>query len=450
MLDPRPSHAAETVVVLGAGIAGLAAADRLADAGFRVTVIDRRSACGGIHRSRQIDEYTFDVGCIFYEDNAKIFALAPDIKELCPEVRRIQRRISPSGNLLHYPLDIREIISEHGLRLWPAALDLALSRIRVKRDGTLDAISRQRLGSRFFDATGLRAYMARYHHRPPNQIDEEFFFCRMGQIEKSTRLNVLLRTGLASLLRSSRSQEPRRRPLRVRPQRGFDIVFDRIAAALAAKGVRFELGQDLQAIRSDGKVHMLRTDKACHFADAVVSTIPIDTLHQALFGTASGLVSLDMTTLFVSARWIDPEAGNVLFNFHRDGRWKRATIYSRIYAKSVIRREYLAVETTIPPGGQHDPLSAFDDFCRHATVLGVAHGLSLEGHERVENCYPLHTPGTRARVQSLLAKISSKGIVTAGRQGRFEYLPTSSGVIRRVIEELEVAGLAKPSRELAA
>ena len=450
MLDPRPSHATETVVVLGAGIAGLAAADRLTNAGFRVTVIDRRNACGGIHRSRQIGEYTFDVGSIFYEDNAKIFELAPDIKELCPRVRRIQRRVSPSGRLLHYPLDVREIVSEHGLQLIPAAFDLALSRLCVKRDGTLDAISRQRLGSRLFDATGLRAYMARYHHRPPNQIDEEFFFRRMGQIEKSTRLNVLLRTGIASLRRSFQGQEPVRRPLRIRPRQGFDALFDRIVAALVAKGVLFELGQDLQTIRFDGKTYMLRSDKACHLADAVVSTIPIDTLHRALFGRASGLVSLDMTTLFVSASWIAPEAGNVLFNFHNDGRWKRATIYSRLYDKGENQREYLAVETTIPPGGQHDPISIFDDFRRHAAALGFACGLSLEGHERVADCYPLHTPGTGPRVQSLLAAISSRGVVTAGRQGRFEYLPTSSGVIRRVLEELEVAGLASPAREWAA
>ncbi|EHJ61756.1 hypothetical protein NSU_1265 [Novosphingobium pentaromativorans US6-1] len=441
-------------MVLGAGIAGLTAAECLSDAGFRVTVIDRRNACGGIHRSRRIDEYTFDVGSIFYEDNARIFSLAPDIKDMCPSVRRVQRRVSPSGRLLHYPLDVREMAAELGIGLAPALLDLALSRLFVRRDGTLDAISRQRLGKQLFEATGLKAYMARYHHRAPSRIDEEFFFRRMAQIEKSTRLSVLLRTGLASLLGPSHRPEQIRRPLRVRPECGFEALFSPIAARLAAKGVRFELGQSLESLRFDGKVHMLRTDKAYHFADAVVSTIPLDTVHKALFGEGSGLVSLDMTTLFVSADWIAAEAGNVLFNFHKAGRWKRATIYSRIYPAPDDRRssmrEYLAVEITVPPGEAHDPLSAFDDFSRHVTALGIARNLALEGHEQVADAYPLHAPGTKAKVQSLLAAISAKGIVMAGRQGRFEYLPTSSGVIRRVIEELESAGLALPSQEVAA
>ncbi|MEJ2410720.1 MAG: hypothetical protein P8Y48_15795 [Novosphingobium sp.] len=170
-----------------------------------------------------------------------------------------------------------------------------------------------------------------------------------------------------------------------------------------------------------------------------MSTIPLDSLHRAMFGTASGLVSLDMTTLYLSAAKLAPGLGNVLYNFHHRGWWKRATIYSRIYPDPATDRAFLAVETTIPPGGRHDPQAVFEDFRRHMEELGLAGGLALEGHERTGNCYPLYTPGSDAHIRQVIRRISQTGVVPAGRQGRFEYLPTSSGVIRRVAEELDTA-----------
>ena len=47
-------------------------------------------------------------------------------------------------------------------------------------------------------------------------------------------------------------------------------------------------------------------------------------------------------------------------------------------------------------------------------------------------------------------RIARQGVVLAGRLGRFEYLPTSSGVIRRVREELDAAGLFAPAPGMAA
>lgn len=51
-----------TVVVAGAGLAGLVAARRLADAGADVTVVERRESVGGRVRSREVDGFTVDRG----------------------------------------------------------------------------------------------------------------------------------------------------------------------------------------------------------------------------------------------------------------------------------------------------------------------------------------------------------------------------------------------------
>jgi len=434
----KPASAQDgDVLVLGAGIAGLFAASRLTEAGYKVVVIERSHRIGGTHRSENIGPYSFDVGSIFYEANARLFQMAENLAEMCPEVWRDQRRIAPDGKILHYPVEPREILRASSWRAMLALTDMARSRMIVRRDGTLDAISRQRLGLRFYRDTGLLSYITRFHHVSPQQIDERFFFHRMGFIEKSTRAVELLRLGWRSLASRKRINAGQRRALRIRPFEGYDSLFAPIRERLEQAGVRFIFNENLQTVERTADDFLVKTANAVYRAPSLVSTIPIDALHQALFGEPTGLVSLDMTTLFVSAGQINDRSGHVLFNFHPQGRWKRATIYSKLYPDAPTDRAFMGVEITIPPGGAHDPEEGFADFRDHLSSLGVAQDLRLEGSAFVEHAYPLYSRDADGLNEAALARIEATGIIMVGRQGRFEYLPTSSGVIRRVAEELD-------------
>lgn len=428
------------VVVLGAGIAGLFAARQLAAAGYSVTVVERSEICGGAHRSVTIGPYTFDAGSFFYSEAAPLFDLAPGLRESCPEVRRQQRRISPDGTLKRYPLHPREVLEWRKPALARAILDLSLSRLRHRRDGTLERICLSRLGRSVFEGTGLHSYIERFHHVPAAQVDESFFFQRMSYIEKATRpLNLV--SSAARTLGAAVAVQTQWPTLRVRPEAGFATFFGPIRAELEARGVRFRMSETLEGITKRRTDFVVSTDRGTLRANAVVSTIALDDLHKALFGERTGLVSLDLLTLFVSAGKLHPGVGNVLFNFHRDGRWKRATIYSRIYGERGSGREFFGAEVTLPPGQAPDPQCAFKDLQRHLTGLGLAENLQLEGHTVIDNAYPHYRPGESAMLAGLLEKIKTAGLVTVGRQGRFEYLPTSSGVIQRVGEELGQATL---------
>ncbi|MCJ2188613.1 FAD-dependent oxidoreductase [Novosphingobium beihaiensis] len=440
MLDPAPSRPNGLVVVLGGGIAGLAAASRLSQAGLRVLVIERERQGGGQHRGCDIGPYTFDAGSIFYERSAALFDLAPGLRDLCPAVTRVQRRITPGGAIRHYPFDPRELLARRVPDLLHAMADLAWSRLTVRRNGTLDAICRQRLGRHLFESTGLAAYIARFHHEPPGSVDESFFFHRMAYVARATQPAALARMALRAAAGQPAGARIRP-PLHVRPREGFAPLFARITAHLAGRGVQFRFGEELFALRREGRFFLLCTTAGTFHAEAVVSTIPLDTLHRALFATGSGLVSLDMTALFVSAARLSPQLGNVLYNFDGKGLWKRATIYSRIYPQEHESREFLTVEAMIPQDASPAPGAVFADFQRHMEGLRLADGLVLEGHAHAGNAYPLYTPGSGAVTGQILRRIERAGIVLAGRQGRFEYLPTSSSVIRRVAEELDSARL---------
>lgn len=449
---PQPGPAApgtESVLVLGAGIAGLAAADLLSRRGLAVTVLEASARCGGTHRSRRIGSYSFDVGSIFYEEAARLFDLAPGLREACPQVRRVQRRICPDGALLHYPIEPRDLLRWPRPRQLRALADLLRCRALMRRDGTLETACLARLGPTIFRDTGLQSYITRFHHVPPAEIDEEFFFRRMGFIERATRPGALARAAWRALRRKPFRRGPPQ-PLRVRPAAGFEPLFDAVRATLEARGVRFAMSETLQRLSGGPGDFTVTTSAGSHRAAAVVSTVPLETLHQALWGRGSGLRSLDMLTLFVSAGRLAPETGTVLFNFHGEGRWKRATIYSRIYPEQAgDGRAFFAAEVTLPPGHPPDPEAAFADLRGHLERLDIAGDLRLEGHELVSDCYPLYAPGHAGRIEALLARLAATGVVLAGRQGRFEYLPTSSGVIRRVAEELAAGGLTGPPPERA-
>lgn len=429
----------QTAVVLGGGIGGLFAAEQLADHGYSVTLIESAADCGGTHRSCNIGPYTFDAGSIFYEDQALIFQMAEALREQCPQVTRKQRRIARSGQMLHYPIAPREAFTASPWQLPANAASMVFSRLFARRDGTLAGILRSRIGERFLTRTGLRDYILRFNHLPPEQLDEEFFFKRMGFIDQLTQTGALMNFAMKTIRpRKGQGIAAPPRPLRVRPIEGFDRLFDPIIASLKSKGVEFRLGETIKAVepaKTGG--FTITTDQGQYACDSCVSTIPLDTIHRMMFKEPSGLTSLDMTTLFVSAATFSKAAGNVFFNFSPQGRWKRVTFYSRLYPDAPTDREFFNVEVTLEPGAAHDPEAAFADFKQHVMANGLADDLKLEGSTLVEQAYPLYLPGIDDRIEDVIARVSETGIIVAGRQGRFEYLPTSTGVIRQVRNVLD-------------
>lgn len=426
-------------LVLGAGIAGLYSASRLVDLGYQVDILESSDRCGGTHRSANIGPYTFDVGSIFYNANSPLFNLAEGLKEQCSQVRRRQRRIAPSGEITHYPVDPKQVLRSNPVSIPYKLASMAMSRLLVRQDGTLDAICRKRMGRSFYEETGLKDYISRFHQMDTAEIDELFFFERMQFIDKATRILGILRYLSRNPL-SKRAFNPNPvRGLLIRPYAGFDELFSPIRQRLEKCGVVFHFNQRVEAIDGPDKTFRVTTDAGEHRADAVVSTIPLDLLHQALFGEPAGLRSIDMTSLFVSAEFLHDDAGNVLFNFSRNGAWKRATIYSRLYPEAATDREFFTVEVTLPEGGTHHPEKSFADAKAHLESLGLARNMRLEGSDFVPAAYPLHTRTTRAAQEAAMARVQAQGILPAGRQGRFAYLPTSDLVIRKTNEALNSA-----------
>ena len=88
------------VVVVGAGVGGMAAAARLAKDGFRVTVVERNDQVGGRARIWEKDGYVFDMGPSWY---------------LMPEV--FERFFTQLGKKTADYYELKQLARERGYRL---------------------------------------------------------------------------------------------------------------------------------------------------------------------------------------------------------------------------------------------------------------------------------------------------------------------------------------------
>lgn len=343
---------------------------------------------------------------------------------------------------MHYPFDFNEIMS------WPLrtrlkiARDIAGQRLFNNIPEDADAFSRRRIGQTAYEASGLKNYISRFHQEDPSRIDVMFASRRMNFLQKETSLRAITRALVRRMTGRSTLARPRRQLL-VRPREGFEVMYDEIRRQLEERGVRFMLEAEVTKISRPTNRFQIETPTGVVTAAHVVSAMPLDSLHRTVFGEGTTLESLDLMTLFIRTADIPGFDGNVLFNFHDWGRWKRATIYSRIYGRAD-DSDYFAVEITRRKSEAMDAQAAFDEFRQDVAGMGVfSDDLTLLGSDIIEDAYPLYHKGCATEVNEAMSRISDFGIVPVGRQGRFAYLPVSAGVISKTRSELQDAHLTE-------
>jgi len=160
------NQAADHVVVIGAGIAGLVAGWELARRGHRPLLLEAGDAVGGVLSAHRVGGLVLDAG-------AESFATTrPSVAELIDEIGLRARVVTPNpvgawvrhragsaplptGGLLGIPArpwaaDVRRVVGPIGA--FRACLDLALPRVSPQRaQGSLGRLVRSRMGARVLD-----------------------------------------------------------------------------------------------------------------------------------------------------------------------------------------------------------------------------------------------------------------------------------------------------------
>ncbi|MGI3170892.1 FAD-dependent oxidoreductase [Pseudooceanicola sp. C21-150M6] len=424
-------------VVLGAGISGLVTASILADRNKdgldEVLVLDEFTDPGGNHISVDLNGYTFDIGSFFFADRSPFIRRFPEILPLYenhdPGIYRITR-ITPGYALARYPYDFRLDLLKGNPLLH--VLSLIWGRLTEKEGASAAEYARYWIGNRFYQKTGLDSYMARFYGIDPALIEGTFAKKRMYWIENNASLKMVSKRFLN---RKKVAPDAAPRQL-VRPREGFARLYGTVQRLLEAQGVEFRLGVQLQSVTGTKETGFTITfdNGDSILADEVISTIPVNRLME-LYGQPPepAVRTLNLTSLFISFEGKRGFKENVVYNFAKDGAWKRLTMHSDFYGK-INGRDYFSVEITTD-GTDIDAEALFEDFISVTRRAGLFDGdIRLEGHRLTESAYPVYTEGATAASERILDDFEKIGISSFGRQGGFDYQPIAADSTRKAEE----------------
>lgn len=430
------------VIILGGGVAGLTAASLLSDENRNLLLLESGERLGGTHRSLDVNGYTFDIGSFFFYSSYLLFRRHPQLVRMAVPAPYQAQRVDPCGMIRTYPFSPEELKSLSFRQMAGFAVSLLSGKLALRSDRTVKQVCYRMLGRAFYEYSGLANYVARFYgpDLPDSRISPVFVDKRMRFIKNRTRPAALMHAfskAFRTRAPHGSATNPEEMTPLIRPESGFDALYAPLAEDLRSRGVTIQLNSAVRSIVKRGDGFVVTTSNGAVFTRQLVSTLPLETLLRLIGHEAKGRLSsgslLTLCVSFAGHRGFD---ASVLYNFHASGRWKRLTMHSDFYGMRQ-GREYFSVEI---PVSENHPLSgedAFADFADSARAHGLfAGGLELEETVFTPFAYPRYELGYEAALAEALAVVDDFGIVTAGRQGRFDYLPTSGSIAGQVADTL--------------
>ena len=433
---PRASH--YDVVILGAGISGMTLAHDFAKSGQSVLLVDEYGTVGGNHISVEINGRSFDIGAIFFWTGYPQFEMFPGLSELVVPVSWSLQRVTPDAHIARYPIDLKsDLLGRPFKRKLAIIGNLLRARMAGHSTQSAETFLKYFLGDALMEDTGILNYVERFYGLPAGRISHDFARSRMRPVERAASFS-----GLAS--KSFRKIFGTRQHLAsehcvARPKSGFPAYYDAAKGQLTGMGVDIRLGASLDFDRVAPAERRLSINEETVSARRIISTLPL-TRTADLVGieTENTPRSKGLHTLFCQFKGDRGFESLILYNFHKAGRWKRLTMHSDYYGKAD-GWEYMSVEVTADSDTE-DGESLFNDFRSTARAFGLFDGeLELLGHRHTDFAYPVYEKGSAALRDELIDGITAAGLEVAGRQGRFQYLPTSAEAVRSVRETAPVS-----------
>ncbi len=411
------------VVVVGAGVAGLTAAYRLASRGHEVVVLEKKETVGGLARSFRHGEFTFDVGPHrFHTYDASARELIDEA--LAGDALRIGRRsaVWMFGRYFDWPLTIRSV-----LRLPPPVL------LRAARD----LVTRRPVEGESFGAHVRSVYGETLYEVFFRPFTERFTGVRCEELARewgeTSIERALIDRGIraASLASLARSALVPRSPLELLypASGGIGVFAERLAERIRRLGGEILTGEEVTRVEVAGDTAAGVTSSAgAHPCDLLVWTGAITDLDALLGGPAPALSYLSL--LLFLYRVAEPAAIPYQWCYFSDP----AVPFSRVSVPSLFNPRLapagshgLCVEIPVARSDARwtDPLalkSSVDDALRAVGLVRRTGSIVAVDVERVPDAYPLYTLRYEERLAEARARLARwRNVRLLGRQASFWY-----------------------------
>jgi len=430
-----PATAIYDYIILGCGISALTAAKNLCEGGKSILVIEHYPEPGGNHRSRVIDGMEFDIGSIYFNSSDEQFRQFPELLPKCRAMNVGVKKICTNGAVGDYPFDWHIDGVRGAGDFLRAFSSLVRGRLHPGRDHDAGSYARSRIGDVLYRRVGLDLYIKRLFGMDASMIDLDFALKRMQWLARETSIRHRLRR----LLRRFQTAKRPAGATLVRLPGGFARYYGPVIDTLERKGVTFRFGDAILGVETEGPLCRLQASSGNYVGRQLVSSIPLSDMSRLCRLPETELPTVALLSLYVLLRGTWAPACSVLYNFHKQGYWKRITVHSDFYRPAGAEPRYFTVEICVPPGGSApDAEAALADVASHLRALKIVDGeLVLVGSTLLANAYPVPEKGFKPRRDAFVAALAEKGVLCIGRQGKFEYIPHSNVAAREAIASVE-------------
>ncbi len=440
-----------SVVVVGAGIAGLTLADRIAERGHSVVLIEKHQQAGGLARSFRYGEWVFDIG------PHRFHTYSPVVERYVTEIlgdrlRVIDRRSSVYlfGKLHRWPLMTRSLLRLPPSMLLRCFVDLFR---RSEFDGrSFESFVVSRYGRTLYRKF-FRGYTQKFTHLPPERLHHTWASHSIHRaiIDKRYQQGSLGQVLKVALL-------PKARPTRFLYPRGGVYHF---ACALQERiekaGGIFHMGAETVGIDADGgRVRSVRVGSREIPCDVLVWTAPLPELLLHLGQDPPPLRYLGLALFNIAAREVR-DAGNQ-WTYYADPTMRVSRVsFPRNFCPDTVppgRASLCAEVTTREPPTPKEMEALEPEVLRELETVGLLKRADvLEVHaERVAFAYPVYDLEYPERVEVALSSLAPwSNLVCTGRTALFWYNNMDDSIEKafedadRVCETLAGAAPSSPN-----
>ncbi len=438
-------------LILGGGLAGLAAAHRLTTMGEFVTLVERQPRVGGLSQTLRHGPFSFDLGGHrFHTHLPEVQALVEGL--LKGKLLRVKRRsqILLNGRYVDYPLRaasaLRGVGVKEGVMI---GLDYLWHRLYYKLSGATPEGLEEWVVSNF----GRRLYNLYF-----KDYTEKVWGLKADQISRHWISKRIQGINLLDAVRSMWKKVDRRTFLDefLYPERGIGMIAEALQGEITRRGGAVLTNTGLVSLRHSGRriesALLIGRDGPLEIrADHYISTIPLDVLLKTLDPpiTIEG-PSLRYRDLLLVVLFLDKERlTDLTWLYIPDreipfGRIHEPKNWSPLMAPQGYT--HLVVEYFCSRGDQlwastNDRLVQIT--WHYLSEMGLSRGVHLlDGVVvRVPHAYPLFERGYEEKLMKVKEKLQAfENLVLAGRTGGFAYLNMDEAIHQGILAAEMVMG----------
>jgi len=432
------------IVIIGGGVAGLAAGMHLARRNFDVSIFERGDNCGGLASGKIIDGNIYEYGPHFFHTNNP--HILNEVKEIAgSELIDFKRTILIKfmDDYFVYPLSIFEVLKKLPKKMVFAAAE-SLIKNNIKRIFKKPAEENsETLLLKYYGDILYELFFKNYIYHVwgiyPDEFSPEFAMERIPRISGSIFLNKIISPVRAKLTRQSADHFVENVDGQLFTTRiGYRGIINKMAEDIKRNGGRIYLNSEVVGIKVNDKSVKeisVNSGKTCDYkADALISTIPINKTITIISPPVSKTLresseSLEFRALVFVGVLVDrPKVLPVSFMYFREH------AFNRIYDSSYFSHDTIKPDTTILvaeiSSGKKDRWWNDDQYCKEMVLKDLLREDIVKKEDimdmnvyRYEYGYPVYKLGYEKHLGNLLSYIENmENFETAGRQGKFNYI----------------------------